>query len=444
MHILITFFIVSAFHFLYVDDHLCVGQVILAQVIKHLNSGSFAEDTMATQIDLPEEETQEVDDLFGDLRDPQESEVSASALVEQPSTQIATFPEQRIIDPHGDLVGTLTSARPICQKCQVEVDPYKAQIKSKGGMKYTCNICNAKCTAISRLFGRWPAEEFAELTQEELVEFWRKAKNAGTQQLRMLLVDSVVNRRVNKAEATVKGSYLPLSVYAQQGYDTELIKQHCTDVQQHPIFGLTYRVQIRGIERSTLVQDERNRVLEQTERRRDRPQLPPPAFGLPITDGVTSPPAATDGDGNGDGLGDEEKVSSDGESSSDDSSSSSTRDKKKKKKKKSKSSKKKAKKGSAKKDKQARDAAAKKEKQLQLLKDQKAMKAAAKAQASAERKLLAEATRVISKVTPVLNNLNKVMQSVHFDQIPAFAQTSIKDYHTKLLSMMQTAEDDLI
>ena len=75
------------------------------------------------------------------------------------------------------------------------------------------------------------------------------------------------------------------------------------------------------------------------------------------------------------------------------------------------------------------------------LKDQKAMQAAAKTAASAERKILTESTKVLTKVSLVINSLNKVLQSAHFAQIPDFAQSSIRVYHAKLLSMMQAAED---
>jgi len=86
-------------------------------------------------------------------------------------------------------------------------------------------------------------------------------------------------------------------------------------------------------------------------------------------------------------------------------------------------------------------AASKKQQQLQAQKDQKAMQAAAKAQAALERKLTQEATRVVAKVSPAVNNLNKVLQSSFFSQIPDFAQTSIKGYHVKLLSFLHAAEE---
>ena len=40
------------------------------------------------------------------------------------------------------------------------------------------------------------------------------------------------------------GSYLPLSVYAREGYDAKQIQKECKDTMIHPVLGLCYRVAI--------------------------------------------------------------------------------------------------------------------------------------------------------------------------------------------------------
>ena len=50
-----------------------------------------------------------------------------------------------------------------------------------------------------------------------------------------------------KSGGKVKGGeYLPLSVYEKRGFDVEAIRQKCTDTEEHPILGTTYRVCIRS------------------------------------------------------------------------------------------------------------------------------------------------------------------------------------------------------
>ena len=336
-----------------------------------------------------------------------------------------------------DLTPTLQSIRPVCQKCQTECDPYKAQIKTKGSQKFVCNLCNSRQVQICKMFGKFPQEEFSELSQDQMVEFWRQARDADkTPRLKMLFVDTLVKKRVDTATASVEGKYLPLSVYAAQGFDTSQIEEKCTDIQTHPIFGVTYRVPIRAVERSATIAHERTRLLE----RLDRHKLALPSTARPDVLAVA------------DGQVEEEEVpeelsQKESEESSSSSSSTSSSDsgkkKKKKKSKKAKSSKKKSKKVDNKKQKSKANssAASKKQQQLEAHKNQRAMQAAAKAQAAVDRKLTQEATRVVVKVTPVVNNLNKVLQSNFFSQIPDFAQTSIKEYHLKLLSFLHAAEE---
>ncbi len=40
---------------------------------------------------------------------------------------------------------------------------------------------------------------------------------------------------------------LPLSVYASQGYDIALIKKKCKDVEEHPVLGKTYKVDLKSV-----------------------------------------------------------------------------------------------------------------------------------------------------------------------------------------------------
>ena len=339
-------------------------------------------------------------------------------------------------EPPWDLSPTLQSLRPVCQKCQTECDPYKAQIKSKGSQKFVCNLCNSRQVQISKMFGKFPQEEFSELSQDQMVEFWRQARDADkTPRLKMLFVDTLVKKRVDKATASVEGKYLPLSVYATQGFDTAQIEEKCTDTQQHPIFGLTYRVPIRAVERSATIAHERTALLEKLDRHK---------LALPST-ARCDVPAVTDGPVEEKAVTEEMLSQKESEESSSSSSSSSSSDsgkkKKKKKKSKGKSSKKKNKKVNKKAKSRTSNSTAGKKQQQQVQQNQRAMQAAAKAQASIERKLLQEATRVVAKVTPVVNNCNKVLQSTFFNQIPEFAQSSIKNYHLKLVSFLQAAEE---
>ena len=56
------------------------------------------------------------------------------------------------------------------------------------------------------------------------------------------------------------GSYLPLSVYAQKGYNVEDIRKNCNDMMTHPVLGTVYRVAISSHEERS---SESTRTLQQ-------------------------------------------------------------------------------------------------------------------------------------------------------------------------------------
>ena len=153
-------------------------------------------------------------------------------------------------------------ARPVCKRCRIECDPFKAQLKRKGGGLWICNGCNAKQTLMSKMFGGMPSE-FRSLSDDEQVEFFQKVKTCThREQVRAMLIDTMVRRRVDKVTASVAGTYLPLSVCAQRGFDSSLIEQTCTDTQIHPVLGMTYRVSLVSIDRTSVEEQVREQVMQ--------------------------------------------------------------------------------------------------------------------------------------------------------------------------------------
>ena len=156
------------------------------------------------------------------------------------------------------LGASFADVKPLCGKCGNEVDPFRAQIKSKssaGNVRWQCNTCNSKTVSLSRSFGRWPLPEFQELSKDDQMHFWREiaVPGVGLQKMKSLLVERVVRARTDKVEASISGSWLPLSVYQAQGYDVERIVANCTgaNVKENPILGTVYRVPISTLCRST-------------------------------------------------------------------------------------------------------------------------------------------------------------------------------------------------
>ena len=259
--------------------------------------------------------------------------------------------------PFGDSLHGLLSIRskPVCLRCGYEVDPFRAQLKSKGAAKetYICNGCNAKATMLSRTTN-WPLPEFLELSQEEQQKFWREchAQN-GAPAVKALLTNTIVKSKSTSIEASLGGDYLPLSVWKAKGYDADEIEAKCADTMQHPLLGKVYRVQILGISRTAKHEEVRKNICDLIERK--KPKLTNKPEALPLADGQDDdqvPPEAEraecDDASDDKDKPDESEHSSSSKSSSSSSSDSSSRHKKKKKSKKSKKTAKKSKRGKAK------------------------------------------------------------------------------------------------
>ena len=188
----------------------------------------------------------------------------------------------------GCMNSMLSSARPTCIKCWNELDPLRAQLKSKCGGRFVCNSCNTKQTLLTRALGTWPTPEFKELGEAEQAEFWKRAATAKNQeQLKMTLIDTLVTRRVDRVTARVSGTYLPLSVYATQGFDTSLIVERCTDVKEHAVLGKTYRLALCSLSRDAVEEKQREQVMSMLQKlKADKSSTVDDVVAAP-TDGTT-------------------------------------------------------------------------------------------------------------------------------------------------------------
>ena len=339
------------------------------------------------------------------------------------------------------LAPAFESDEPVCSRCNQAVDPGSAQIR---GNKWTCNSCNSRIAMLYRTFGRWPIDEFSEFSNDEQVAFFQKLRSeVGVlcrAQMKNLVMNQVAKRRVDNNRQHLSGDFLPLSAWAQKGFDVSLIESltEDADVMEHPVLGKCYRVAIHGHGTSIEQQTIREQVLKGSGSVRKRPALKdtpdvplgqadapeymPDAQGFPEED--LSPKYPTDSD----------DESSD---SSDSSSDSSTSDKKKKKKKKkAKASKKPVKRKPTKSRGKSTTRKSKKEQQAEMTRKRRVeadKKAVSSLRAKEEQKrksaitkVHAFATKVVAKVKVCvhhveksLGNTNKSVPDVAIDQANA-------------------------
>ena len=125
-----------------------------------------------------------------------------------------------------NLLVTLDKAQllPICLKCQQPVDPCTkgTRLVGKQPPTFKCSQCCTKQVQLSQLFGSWPIPEFTTLSDHEQTKFWREGVS-GKQNLKSSVEQILLKKQVDEEHAAIEGPFLPLTVWAQQGYDTDRI-----------------------------------------------------------------------------------------------------------------------------------------------------------------------------------------------------------------------------
>jgi hypothetical protein len=299
-----------------------------------------------------------------------------------------------------DLSSLLLSASPLCSRCRCEVDPFRSQVKSKAAGLYMCNNCHSKCVLISRNWGANVLNQFKEMSEDEQVAFWQSIGTLQNyHQVKEQIANTLASRRCDRLIAASGGKWLPLSVWAQQGFNTADIEARCTDTMTHPVLGLCYRVSIASLDRSSMLEQARTQVLESLSLK------PRVRNGNELKRLKNVPEAAyADEEPADDELA---KESDDAESSNSDSSTSSDKKKNKRKSKSSKKANKKKTKADKQKEKAAQLKAAAAAQAAAKKAEASAQAAAKKAQEKAASQKKANALKVKQKLLPFATALDK-------------------------------------
>jgi hypothetical protein len=109
------------------------------------------------------------------------------------------------------------------------------------------------------VYGSWPSDSFKCLNKEEQLLFYKKAKGAHTSAALQQKVEEVLERSHAEVDRTSEGgTYLPLSVLKQQGFDTALIERGCKDTRQHRLFGTVYNADLLSKSRDEVLETKRS------------------------------------------------------------------------------------------------------------------------------------------------------------------------------------------
>jgi hypothetical protein len=330
-----------------------------------------------------------------------------------------------------------------CMHCGDACDALKCRLRSKTKELWRCHRCCSKITMLHRGFGCWPTPEFSGLNDAEKSAFYKSAQELGYKEM-MIKANSVITKHQSHEQFFERGGvFLPLSVWANKGYDPETIrtKSKPENKSSHEVLGDVYRVAILATgERGARGFQSRHELEARPKKQLKIDELLLAIEGTPVpqpheladeedAEPEPSPASPTDD-------------SSSSDSSSDSSSSSSSHDKKKKKskKKKSKKVKKEKKKRKQKAAKKAAAALAKREKlaekkaaQKQADKEKSSAEKAAKAAKKESEQMKIHAAEILHRVNGPLQSLNSQMGHSRLSELPL-----------SIVASSQAAQNDLV
>ena len=339
---------------------------------------------------------------------------------------------------------------PICTACGMAVDPVApgTRLMSKKQQSYRCGRCNTMSVSLHRTFGQWPLPQFRELSKTEQQDFFRSA-GSDSKSLESAVHHLLSRRLVERSHSQTTGKFLPLSVWAQKGYDPAVIERD-GQMEMHPVLGPTYQVVLKETGRSKWEELAREQVLElkkQAKSARGVKASGDPRSALAESSEPPFPAEAAK----------ESNSSEDDSSSSDTSSSSKHKRKSKKKKHRSSGSKHKApsrkkdgkrgkkgkkdgKKGKKRKHSNSSNSSSSGERQKKKAKAQKEEDAARQ---RAVRKIHTDATKVISKISSLVGKLEEIVAHPSAVNLPTIAVQRAKDQSKALTAMFIEARNCL-
>lgn len=154
----------------------------------------------------------------------------------------------------------------LCRDCNAEVDTSRpgCRLVKKSPETFQCRHCNITQVVLRRKFGHWPLEEFGKLSMDEKHQFYELASANTTKGLIEQVVHTLSKRRIETRRSAMRGQYLPLSVWAQMGWDIASIEQNsrAEDVEEHHLGFKTYRVQVHETDEAKVEEDCRTDVMK--------------------------------------------------------------------------------------------------------------------------------------------------------------------------------------
>ena len=204
--------------------------------------------------------------------------VSGEALVAENSTDTVALAPRDLkrpleIEPFGTSHPMFEERAIRCSFCGRQATKMRA--RGKRTRIFKCSTCNVKLVQLHNVFGQWPTEQFKNQTEEAKQEFMRNIADCKSlAQVEVKANQMLVRFEQHSEYYSEGGQFLPLSVWATQGFNVEAIERHSKpeDKMIHDVLGPCYRVKLltKGI------QGERGHRRRDSWQTADPPPPPPP------------------------------------------------------------------------------------------------------------------------------------------------------------------------
>ncbi|CAL1142417.1 unnamed protein product [Cladocopium goreaui] len=234
--------------------------------------------------DEPEEETQnhdsvvqvpasEAEEVCASEAEEKGPEASKQLVQPDPSRGFRPLPGAASVEGIGwkDLREMGQGADQYCSTCKAHVDPAPEKLVfKKGHHQWQCRTCHNVTTLLYKRMDMKNLQGWKDLSEAQVQRFYQEAgkclalgQRSCFGKIQGCLIDCVTQSEVHRQETNVKGEFLPLSVWASKGYNTEAIEAKA-EKRKSDMFGWVYRVNVLSINYSHIEEECRQRVLQAT------------------------------------------------------------------------------------------------------------------------------------------------------------------------------------
>ena len=158
-----------------------------------------------------------------------------------------------------------------CSTCKAQVEPApQKRVYKKGHLQWQCRTCHNVTSLLYKRLDMKNLQPWKDVSEAQVQRFFQEAgkcmalgQRSVFGKIQGCLTDCMTQSEVHRQETNVNGEFLPLSVWASKGYNTDPIEAKA-EKRKSDLFGYVYRVNVLSINYSHIEEECRQRVVQAT------------------------------------------------------------------------------------------------------------------------------------------------------------------------------------